>query len=33
METEQVEELIVIPGLLGCVYAIISLGTCLFAWD
>lgn len=30
---EQAEELIVIPGLLGCVYAIINLGTCLFAWD
>lgn len=30
---QQAQELIVIPGLLGCVYAIINLGTCLFAWD
>lgn len=30
---QQAQELIVIPGLLGCVYAIINLGACLFAWD
>lgn len=30
---EQAKELIVIPGLLGWVYAITNLGTCLFAWD
>lgn len=33
MAAEKAEELIVIPGLLGCVYAIINLGICLFAWD
>lgn len=33
MEAEQAEEPTVIPGLWGRIYAIINLGTCLFAWD
>lgn len=33
MAGDQAQELIVILGHLVYVYAIINLGTCLFAWD
>lgn len=33
MAGDQAQELIVILGHRGYVYAIINLGTCLFAWD
>lgn len=33
MAGDQAQELIVILGHRGYVYAIINLGSCLFAWD